>query len=230
VGSARIALVRQAIGNVLALAIAAAISPFPIIGVVLMLVTPRARTNGPIYVAGWLLGLAVLGTIGLTVASSAGASDHGSPSTTANVVQIVLGTALLIFAVRQWLKRPKPGSEPAMPAWMSRVDDFTPSKAATTGFVLSAVNPKNLILTLAAATTIAATNLPAADQVMAFIVYALIATIGVAIPIVIYFALGDRSKPVLENLKSWLAHHNAAIMAVIFLVIGAKVLGQGIAG
>jgi hypothetical protein len=66
--------------------------------------------------------------------------------------------------------------------------------------------------------------------VIAFVVYALIATIGVAVPVVIYFTLGDRSKPVLEDLKTWLAHHNAAIMAVIFLVIGAKVLGQGIAG
>jgi threonine/homoserine/homoserine lactone efflux protein len=222
--------VRQAIGNVLALAIAAAISPFPIIGVVLMLVTPRARINGPIYLAGWLVGLAVLGTVGLTVASAAGVSDHGSPSTTANVVQILLGAALLMFAVRQWRKRPKPGAEPTMPKWMSAVDDFSPAKAASTGFVLSAVNPKNLILTLAAATTIAATNLPGTDQVIAFIVYALIATIGVAVPVVMYFALGDRSKPVLENLKAWLAHHNAAIMAVIFLVIGAKVLGQGIAG
>jgi threonine/homoserine/homoserine lactone efflux protein len=229
-GSARIALVRQAIGNVLALAIAAAISPFPIIGVVLMLVTPRARINGPTYIAGWLVGLAVVGTVGLTVAGAAGASDHGSPSTGANLVQILLGAALVILAVRQWRKRPKPGAEPSMPKWMSRVDDFSPSKAATTGFVLSAVNPKNLILTLAAATTIAATNLPGTDQVIVFIAFALIATTGVAVPVVIYFTLGDRSKPILESLKAWLGHHNAAIMAVIFLVIGAKVLGQGIAG
>ena len=38
---------RQAIGNVLPLAIAAAISPFPIIGVVLMLVTPADEPTGP---------------------------------------------------------------------------------------------------------------------------------------------------------------------------------------
>jgi threonine/homoserine/homoserine lactone efflux protein len=221
---------RQAIGNVLALAVAAAISPFPIIGVVLMLVTPRARINGPIFIGGWLVGLAVVGTVGLTVASASGASDHGSPSTTADVVQILLGAALVILAVRQWRKRPKPGAEPTMPKWMSAVNDFSPSKAATTGFVLSAVNPKNLILTLAAATTIAATDLPGIDQVIAFTAYALIATTGVAAPVVIYFTLGDRSRPFLEGLKTWLAHHNAAIMAVIFLVIGAKVLGQGIAG
>jgi len=222
--------VRQAIGEVLPLAIAAAISPFPIIGVVLMLVTPRARADGSMFVVGWLAGLAVVGAIGLTVASAAGASRSGEPSTTANVFQIVLGSLLVIFAIRQWRKRPKPGEEPAMPKWMQSVDHFSPRQAASLGVVLSAVNPKNLLLTLAAATTIAATDLSGADQVIAYVVYALIATLGVAAPLVIFFTMGDRSRAILEDVKAWLAHNNAAIMAVIFLVLGAKVLGQGIAG
>ena len=221
---------RQAVGEVLPLAIAAAISPFPIIGVVLMLVTPRARINGTMFVVGWLTGLAVVGAIGLTVASAAGASDGGATSTRASVFQIGLGALLAVFAFRQWRKRPKPGEEPTMPKWMSAVDDFSPRQATTLGVALSAVNPKNLLLTLAAATTIAATDLPGTDQVIAFVFYACIATLGVGTPIVISFTAGDRSKAILDDMKTWLAHNNAAIMAVIFLVIGAKVLGQGIAG
>jgi hypothetical protein len=222
--------VRQAIGDVLPLAIAAAISPFPIIGVVLMLVTPRARSNSLMFVVGWLLGLAAVGVVGLTVASAAGASDGGEPSNSADTVQSVLGAALIVFALRQWRKRPKPGEESEMPKWMTAVDDFTPLRAAGLGVVLSAVNPKNLILSLAAATTIATTNLPGGDQVVAYAVFAAIATIGVATPIVVSFTMGDRSASILDGLKVWLAHNNAAIMAVIFLVIGAKVLGQGVAG
>jgi len=42
--------------------------------------------------------------------------------------------------------------------------------------------------------------------------------------------MGERAEAVLDDLKRWLAHHNAAIMAVILLVIGGKVLGQGISG
>jgi len=34
-----------------------ALSPVPIIAVVLMLGTPRARVNGPAFVLGWVLGL-----------------------------------------------------------------------------------------------------------------------------------------------------------------------------
>jgi hypothetical protein len=222
--------VRQAIGEVLPLAIAAAISPFPIIGVVLMLVTPRAKSNGPMFVVGWLVGLAVVGVVGLTVAGVAGASDDGEPSGTADTTQIVLGAALIVFALRQWRKRPKPGEVPDMPKWMSAVDHFSALQATISGIVLSAVNPKNLILSLAAATTIAASNLPGGDQALAYVVYALIATLGVAAPIVVYFTMGPRAASVLDGLKTWLAHNNAAIMAAVFLVIGGKVLGQGIAG
>ena len=67
-------------------------------------------------------------------------------------------------------------------------------------------------------------------QAIAFVVYALIATLGVAASIVVYFTMGDRSDRILDTVKTWLAHSNATIMTVIFLIIGAKVVGQGIAG
>jgi hypothetical protein len=222
--------VRQAIGELLPLAIAAAVSPFPIIGVVLMLGTPRARVNSSMFILGWLVGLAVVGAIGLIVANSTGASDDGSPSTGASLLQTLLGSVLVILAIRQWRKRPGPGEEPKMPTWMSAVDHFSPLQAMTLGFALSALNPKNLILALAAAVTIAATDLAGAGQALAFVVFSLLATLGVAAPIAVYATMGRRSETIIGNLKAWLAHNNAAIMAVIFLVIGAKVLGQGIAG
>jgi hypothetical protein len=48
-----------------------AISPIPIIAVVLMLVTP-ARANGPMFVLGWIVGLAAIGVIVLAIAGGAG--------------------------------------------------------------------------------------------------------------------------------------------------------------
>ena len=71
----------QAIGEVLSFGVGVALSPLPIIAVVLMLATPRGRTNGPAFLTGWVLGIAVLGTIVLLIASGASASDNGSPAT-----------------------------------------------------------------------------------------------------------------------------------------------------
>ena len=73
--------VGEAIGQVLSFGVGVALSPIPIIGVVLMLGTPRARANGPAFIAGWIFGLAVVGTIVLLAASGAGASNSSTRPT-----------------------------------------------------------------------------------------------------------------------------------------------------
>lgn len=171
-----------------------------------------------------------MGAVTLTVASAAGAGGDGEASTRADALQIVLGAGLIVLAYLQWRSRPGPGAEPELPRWMSAVDGFSTLHAAGAGVVISAVNPKNLVLTIAAATTIAAAGLPAGEQAGAYVVYGLIATLGVAAPIGVFFALGDRSASVLDGLKTWPAYNHTTVMAVLFLVIGAEVLGQGIAG
>jgi hypothetical protein len=57
-----------------------------------------------------------------------------------------------------------------------------------------------------------------------------IGTLGPGVPVAMYFALGARAQHVLDDLKRWMAAHNAAIMAVLCLVIGAKLIGEGITG
>jgi threonine/homoserine/homoserine lactone efflux protein len=49
------------IGQVLSLAVGVSLSPVPIMAVVLMLGTPAGRRNGPAFLAGWVIGLAVVG-------------------------------------------------------------------------------------------------------------------------------------------------------------------------
>jgi hypothetical protein len=222
--------VGSAIGQVLPLAIGVALSPIPIIAVVLMLVTPRARTNGPAFVLGWLVGLGGVGAIVLGVANPAGASDDGQPATGASVLKLALGVLLLAAALREWRRRPRGEEEPPMPKWMGALDAFGPGKAAGAGVLLSGLNPKNLVLAAGAAAAIAGTGIPTGQQVVAYAVFAVIGTLGVGAPVAIYFAMGARSRELLESLKAWMAHYNAAIMATLLLIIGAKLIGDGISG
>ena len=57
---------------------------------------------------------------------------------------------------------------------------------------------------------------------------ALIGTLGVGIPVVLYFALGARSEKMLAWLKDWMTQHNAVIMSVLCLIIAAKLIGDAI--
>jgi hypothetical protein len=67
--------VGNVIGDILPLAIGVAISPVPIIAVILMLFSARARTNGPAFLAGWIVGLTVVGAIVLTSSQLGAAQD-----------------------------------------------------------------------------------------------------------------------------------------------------------
>jgi len=218
----------EAIGQVLPFGIGVALSPIPIIAVVLMLVTPKARTNGPMFVIGWLVGLAIVGAIVLSIAGPSNASDQGDPADWVGILQLVLGVLLLLVAIKEFRGRPRKGEDATMPKWMGAIDAFTPVKAFGMGALLSGLNPKNLLLAVAAGAAIAQTGIPGGEQAVAYGVFALLGTVGVAIPVVIFFAMGDRAGAMLEDLKNWMAHNNAVIMCVLMLVIGAKLIGDGI--
>src|SRR5262245_7472388 len=195
-----------------------------------MLATPRARQNGPAFVLGWIAGLAGAGTIVLLVSSGADASENGGPADWVNVLKLILGALLLGVALKQWRGRPQPGQEAAMPKWMQTIDQFRAPKAAGLAVLLSAVNPKNLLLVSGAAAAISQTGLSAGKQTVALAVFVAIGTIGPGAPVAIYFAMGERSKRLLDELRAWMAHNNAVIMAVLCLLIAAKLIGDGVSG
>lgn len=113
---------------------------------------------------------------------------------------------------------------------MGALDEFGPAKVIGTAVALAAVNPKNLTLIAAGMAAIAQTGIPAGEQTVALIVFTMIASLGVAIPVILYFALGERSTQVLSRLKTWMAVNSAVIMAVVLILIAAKLIGDAIAG
>jgi hypothetical protein len=149
----------QAIGDVLGLAAGVAVSPLPIVAIILMLVTASGRRNGTLFAAGWLAGLAGLGTVVLLLASPADPSEGGEPAAWTGWLKLLLGVGALLLAVRQWRGRPAPGAEPEMPRWMAGLDRMGPGGAFGVGALLSAANPKNGGLTIAAAVSIAGAGL-----------------------------------------------------------------------
>jgi Sap, sulfolipid-1-addressing protein len=220
----------KAIGGSLPLAVGIALSPIPIIAVVLMLTSHRAKGNGPAFVAGWLLGLGIVGAIVLSLAGPAGASKSGSPAAWVSWIKIVLGVLLLLVAARQFRSRPRGDEQVQMPRWMTTIDKTTPVAAVGLAAVMSGANPKNLLLAVAGAAAIAGTGISGGEQAIAYLIFVLIATLGVGIPVGIYFAMGTRSETLLAGLKDWMSAHNAVIMSVLCLIIAAKLIGDAITG
>src|ERR1700741_564539 len=175
----------EAIGQLLPFAFGVAISPMPIVAVVLMLVPRRARTNGPAFLAGWVAGIAIFGAVLLAIAGPANASDSGQPADWVNWLKLVLGLLLVLVGVRQWRARPHAGDEVPTPKWMGALDAFTPAKAAGAGLLLGTVNPKNLIFIVGGVAAVAQTGVSGGDQAIAWAVFTVIASLGVGAPVVI---------------------------------------------
>ncbi|MEU6217810.1 GAP family protein [Streptomyces sp. NPDC047022] len=218
----------HAVGEVLGLAAAVAVSPLPIVAVILLLATPRGRLNGVLFAVGWVLGLALLGAIMLAVGGTGGASAHKHPATWVGALKLALGLLLVFFAVRMWRHRPTDPSQAQLPKWMAAIDGFTPLKVLGLGFLLSAANAKNAPLTIAAGASISSTAIPVPQQIGAMAVFVVVSSVGVLAPLCVYLFMGGRAKSVLGTWRDWAARHNTAVMAVLFFVLGLKLLGDGI--
>jgi threonine/homoserine/homoserine lactone efflux protein len=219
----------EAIGDLLPSAVGVALSPVPIIAVILMLGTPRARSNGTAFALGWVLGLVVVSVVAVLVASGSDDPDSDS-SAVVDWITLLIGVLFLVMGVAQWRRRPRPGETAEMPKWMSAIDGFSPGKSLGLGAVLSGANPKNLALTLAAAATIAQAGLDGAGTAVSIAVFVIIGSITVAGPVLFYLVASETAAGPLDSIKQFMSDHNAVIMMVVLVVLGAKTLGQGIAG
>jgi threonine/homoserine/homoserine lactone efflux protein len=220
----------QAIGDLLPLGLGVAVSPVPIIAIILMLGTPRAHANGLAFALGWVLGLSVASAVLVSILSTQSTADSGGPATWTSVLKLLLGLALVVFAVRGWMRRPPPGVDPPLPRWMQAVDSFTAGRSLALGAALAAVNPKNLALAIGAATVVAEAQLTRSEDVAAVAVFVVIGSATIVAPLVVYLAAGERAPAILGGIKAWMVEHNLAIMTILLLVLGVKLAGDAISG
>lgn len=216
------------IGDILPLAIGIAVSPIPIIAAILMLLSPKAKGTSLGFLGGWVLGIAVAVVVFTLLGAIIPASDPDASKPIAGVVKILLGLGLLLLAWNNWRKRPAPGVEPPLPKWMGAIDSMTAVRGLLLGFVLSAVNPKNLLLAAGAGISVGTGGLNLGEQTIAIVIFVVLAACSVAVPVIAYLIAANKMAPLLDGLRGWLVHNNATVMAVLLLVLGVALIGKGI--
>lgn len=218
----------EGISAILVFAVAVAISPVPIIAVILMLFSQRARLNGPVFLAGWVVALATVSGVSYLLAVGGDASTSSTTSDTIAWGKLVFGVLFLLLAVRNWRSRPVPGAEAKMPKWMAGIDSLPPVKALGLGLLLAGVNPKNLMLSLAAGSSLALLGLATSEAVWSLLVFVVVASLTIGVPVLYFLVGGEKAKGRLDELKRWLAVHNDAVMAVLFLLFGCDFIAKGL--
>src|SRR4051812_47472437 len=111
-----------------------------------MLLSARAGANSAAFLGGWVLGVTGAAIILLVIAGGANSDDSTGPSTASGVIKLILGALCVVLAARNFKKRPSADGEAELPGWLKTIESITPAKSFGLGVLLSAVNPKNLLI------------------------------------------------------------------------------------
>lgn len=220
----------EVIRDVVPLAVAVAISPLPMAGLILVLMSRRGVSNGWAFLGGWLSGLAllVIGVIALIQGGDMPARE--GPRPVISWIRICLGLVLLVISARSWMRRGMVGENPEAPSWMKTVDQFTALKSLLLGFALVILNLKNLPLSIEMAALVARRNLPAGEEASCVVIFLIVSSIGLFIPVIVAILGGDEARAILERWKRWLGANNSTIISVIFLFLGIYFVVKGVMG
>lgn len=214
--------------ELLTLALVITASPFPIIALMPILASSRRSVNAPVFLFGWATGIAVVMTLALVLLTVSGVdlSDETDPASWTIVVRAALGITLGFYAIKQWMTRPRAGEAADVPTWIESLGTATTRTTLRVALLLSAANPKVILLTAGGAATIVHGELTGSARVSAVGIFVIVATIGPTIPVAIALVMGARADAVLARLRSWMERNNAVIMAVLFGLLSAKVLSD----
>ncbi|WP_067457557.1 GAP family protein [Actinomadura macra] len=216
----------EVIRALLPLTLGVAISPIPIIAVIALLLTPRARDAALGFLAGWTVGIVAATTLLVVIANVIGMnSDTGEPKSPVSWIVLLLGVLVLTIAAREWTSR-RTGRHDVP----GLLDDLSPVKAAQRGLLLSIINPTNALMFVAAGIVVSQGLLSIGEEVVAVAVFSILAACGVAVPVIVYLVDAERWRPRLDALRAWLEPNSRTVVSVLLLVIGVVLLGQGIGG
>jgi len=183
-------------------------------------------SNAVAWLAGWTLSTFLVGAVIVLFFGGYDFSKSGTPSTTACVVQIVLGGLLLVAAARFWSRRPsRTGKLPKEPGWMTRIGKMRPLWA----FLIGAFWINTTLVVAAAVDTLRA-ELSNRDSIIVFAAFTAV-TSSVQGALILYaYLLPRRAAVGLRRIREWIARNQEAALAVVALALAIWLASKGISG
>ena len=215
-----------AFGQLLPIAVAAALSTVPISITILVLLSPERKKVALPFLIGMVLGTAAVLTLAAVAAQLLPDSRARQPQTAIGVLEILIGAALVLLGARAILRRDQHGNG-QLSKWVQAAGSFGAASSFGIGLALN-LRPKGLLLSAAAGLTIHSAALGPEDTLLLIVAYTAIATSTVVAPILGTLVSPQRMEPRLLSARDWIAANGAVVTAVIMIVIGAVVLGAGI--
>ncbi|WP_165877420.1 GAP family protein [Agromyces fucosus] len=216
----------QAIGHILPIALAVAISSVPIMATIVILLSPKRESAAP-FLVGWVLGMVLLVVI-CTLSTQAVPTPRSArqPDVAVGVGEMIVGAGLIVIAIVSW-RRARRNPVEGMPAWLGKVESIGPWSAFGLGVALN-IRPKEILLAIAAGLAVRGAGLSGSDAAIVIAVYTIIGASTVAVPVVATLIDAKGMQPKLLRMKEWLTRNSRVVTSLILLMVGVFIIGTGI--
>ena len=196
-------------GHVLFYALAAAASPLVLTATFAVIRSERPRTNGIAFLSGFLLGTTIACGLGLVLGQAA-VDRLDSHETVEGVLTLLLGVALLAVGLRARQAPPRSAARGSRAsAILAGLGNVRPAAAFSMAGLLGFGGPKRLVLTFLAMASVSEASLGDAEDLTLVLVYIVVATVLVSVPVGIVIIAGERAAAILARGESWLTDHAA---------------------
>ncbi|KRD51814.1 GAP family protein [Microbacterium sp. Root280D1] len=224
-------------------ALGVVLSPLAIMALVAVLLSRRASANGIAFLIGWVVGLAGLLTLALWLFTVFEVHGLREPPLWVPILRLLIGLFLAGAAVwvyrkgsariRQMAAASSPqqvvAAAPQLPGWLHAVETFRPVRTGFLGLALFVLNPVDASCAIIAALDISLAQV-GDDAVWVALAFVVVGTLPIAMPVFYVAIRGERSQPLLDSARRWVAGNTHVMNAALLLVIGALQLQKGISG
>ncbi|MBO2447436.1 GAP family protein [Actinomadura barringtoniae] len=206
------------------LAMALALKPWSILTAVLLAAAKGGMTKATAFLVGWVTVLAAIGAASVVLLPHYERNHSRSTFTPYAWVDVALGAALAVFLLWRWRKPYDAQKKNQNPGWVERLDTMP----APLAFALGAFMPSYLLVA-AAVNQLLETGWTGAGLAVTIALFVILASAGVAAPVMVPLFKPDQAADIHERWRTWLLEHRRVLAYGLSGMIAAVLIFKGLA-
>jgi len=211
--------------QVLLYAFVAGASPVALGAALVVLGSRHGRWSGLAFAIGVVLGQTIVCALAFAVGSATLPVGQHAHDTARAIFELALGIALLVAGVYAWRQpathAPKPNSRSK--AVSDRLERLSLPALFFAGAALT-LGPKRLTITLLVTASVSAADLSGTENVTLTLLYVVIATALVSVPVVLAIVFGPRAEAWMREVQVWLTAHRRPLSYYPLTILGVLVI------
>ena len=207
------------------IALAIALSVFPIVSVLVLLLAPDPMRRSVLFTGGWFGGLLILVAAFTIGAALVPAEARGPFPPWAHVAEIAIGVVLIVMTLVIGRRARRSDSAKTLDL-QGLTTRMTGPRAFAFGVMMN-VRPKNIVLTIAGGLAIGAAALDLVATSTIVVIFTVVAASTVVGLVVVYTVGRTRVRPGLDRLRVFLVDHASMVLQIFGVLVGVLLIVIG---